>query len=217
MRNRWVFILISICLGLSIGLIGCAKKAVLQETTAVGPAVAAVPKAPAAVAEDRDAREKAAKEAELKEQERQRAEREQAERERAERERAAAAAAAPAAAAPEKKASPLAGMEYIYFDFDKSALKPQARETLKKMAEIMQANPAYNLLIEGNCDERGTVEYNLKLGERRAMSAKRYLAKLGIDADRISTVSYGKERPVDPGHNRAAWAKNRNDHFVVKQ
>jgi peptidoglycan-associated lipoprotein len=216
MRNRWLFILISICLGLSIGLVGCAKKAVLQETTAVGPAVAAVPKAPAAVAEDRDAREKAAKEAELKDQERQRAEREKAERERAEREKAAAAAAA-AASAPEKKAPPLAGMEYIYFDFDKSALKPQARETLKKIAAIMRDNPGYNLLIEGNCDERGTVEYNLRLGERRAVSAKRYLTKLGVDADKIATISYGEEKPVDPRHNKEAWAKNRNYHFVVKQ
>ena len=106
--------------------------------------------------------------------------------------------------------------EKIYFDFDRADLKPEAREALQKKAEWLKANPAASVLIEGNCDERGTVEYNLALGERRANGAKQFLVDLGIDAGRISTVSYGEEKPVDPGHDEAAWAKNRRDDFKVQ-
>jgi peptidoglycan-associated lipoprotein len=76
-------------------------------------------------------------------------------------------------------------------------------------------NPSVKIQIEGHCDERGTVEYNLALGERRANSAKRYLSSLGLTVNRVSTISYGKEKPLDPGHNEEAWAKNRRDHFIV--
>jgi len=103
--------------------------------------------------------------------------------------------------------------ESIYFDFDKSDLKPEAQSTLKKKADWLRRNPGYSLRIEGNCDERGTNEYNLALGERRAATAKKFLAALGMAEDRISIISYGEERPVDPGHNEAAWAKNRRDDF----
>jgi peptidoglycan-associated lipoprotein len=103
--------------------------------------------------------------------------------------------------------------ERIYFDFDKSDLKPEAQAILKKKADWLRMNPAYSVRIEGNCDERGTAEYNLALGERRADSAKKFLAALGIAENRMSTISYGEERPVDPAHNEAAWAKNRNDEF----
>jgi peptidoglycan-associated lipoprotein len=105
--------------------------------------------------------------------------------------------------------------ERIFFDFDKSALKLEAQALLKKKAEWLKANPAAKLLVEGNCDERGTAEYNLALGERRAESAKKFLVDLGIDAKRISTISYGEERPIDPRHTEEAWAKNRNDGFVI--
>jgi len=101
----------------------------------------------------------------------------------------------------------------IYFDFDKSDLKPEAQAGLKKKADWLRRNPGYSVRIEGNCDERGTNEYNLALGERRAASAKKFLAALGIAEDRMSIISYGEERPVDPGHNEAAWAKNRRDDF----
>jgi peptidoglycan-associated lipoprotein len=101
----------------------------------------------------------------------------------------------------------------IYFDFDKSDLKPEAQATLKKKADWLRMNPGYSVRIEGNCDERGTNEYNLALGERRAASAKKFLAALGIAENRMSIISYGEERPVDPGHNEAAWAKNRRDDF----
>jgi len=103
--------------------------------------------------------------------------------------------------------------ESIYFDFDKSDLKPEAQATLKKKADWLRMNPGYSVRIEGNCDDRGTNEYNLALGERRAMSAKKFLAALGIAENRISTISYGEERPVDPANNEAAWAKNRRDDF----
>jgi peptidoglycan-associated lipoprotein len=82
------------------------------------------------------------------------------------------------------------------------------------LAEL-EKNPGAVIRIEGNCDERGTVEYNLALGEKRAKAALDYLVKMGIDPSRISTVSYGKERPMDPGHTEAAWAKNRRDDFVI--
>jgi peptidoglycan-associated lipoprotein len=105
--------------------------------------------------------------------------------------------------------------ENIYFDFDKSDLKPQAQATLKKKAAFLRENPSFKVFIAGNCDERGTEAYNLALGERRAHSAKQYLMALGISGDRISTVSYGEERPADPRHTPEAWALNRRDTFQL--
>jgi peptidoglycan-associated lipoprotein len=105
--------------------------------------------------------------------------------------------------------------ENIFFDFDKSDLKPAARAVLEKKAGWLRANSGYKLRIEGHCDERGTLEYNLALGERRAKAAAKYLTALGISADRIATVSYGEERAADPGHNEAAWSKNRRDEFKL--
>jgi peptidoglycan-associated lipoprotein len=106
-------------------------------------------------------------------------------------------------------------LENIHFDFDKSVLRKEDRAILKKHAAWLMENKNYTVMIEGNCDERGTDEYNLALGEKRAMEAKRYLKTLGVDASRIKTISYGKERPLDPGHNEEAWAKNRRDQFVL--
>ena len=103
----------------------------------------------------------------------------------------------------------------VLFDFDKFSLKPEGRDTLKELAAWLTRNKDKSVLIEGNCDERGTTEYNLALGERRAKEAMKYLVELGVDAKRIKTISYGKERPLDPGHTEEAWAKNRRDHFVV--
>jgi len=105
--------------------------------------------------------------------------------------------------------------EHVYFDFDKSELKPEARETLNKKAAWLRANPEYKVRIEGNCDERGTNEYNMALGERRANAAWKYLNALGVSGNRMSTISYGEERPADPGHNEEAWAKNRRDEFKL--
>jgi peptidoglycan-associated lipoprotein len=104
--------------------------------------------------------------------------------------------------------------EPIYFDFDRSELRSEAREVLNQKAEAMRQFPDIRVRIEGHADERGTVEYNLALGERRAEAARQYLIDLGIDPDRMTTVSYGEERPAVPESNEAAWAQNRRDEFV---
>jgi len=103
----------------------------------------------------------------------------------------------------------------INFDFDKYNLKPLAQTTLKNSAPAYLQYKEYKLVIEGHCDERGTAEYNLALGQKRADEAAKYLVDLGIEKDRIKTISYGKEMPLDKGHDEAAWAKNRRAHFVV--
>lgn len=103
----------------------------------------------------------------------------------------------------------------VYFEFDKSALTPEAQATLAENARQLQQHPEAKIRIEGHCDERGTVEYNLALGQRRAISVRDYLNSFGISPDRITIISYGKERPVDPRHNEEAWAKNRRAEFVI--
>ena len=104
----------------------------------------------------------------------------------------------------------------IHFDYDKSFIREDAKPTLQEVADYLKANPAASILIEGHCDERGTPEYNLALGERRAESAKTYLVSLGVKAGAVSTVSFGEEKPIDPGHDEVAWERNRRDHFVKK-
>ncbi|HEY7471442.1 MAG TPA: peptidoglycan-associated lipoprotein Pal [Gemmatimonadota bacterium] len=103
----------------------------------------------------------------------------------------------------------------IYFDFDRSDLREDARQTLQAKAEALRQFPDIRIRIEGHCDERGTVEYNLALGERRADAARAYLVDLGIDPDRMTTISYGEERPAVEGQNEGAWSQNRRDEFVV--
>ena len=103
----------------------------------------------------------------------------------------------------------------IYFDFDKSFIKSEYRSVLKAKANFMKDNPGIRIRIEGNCDERGTNEYNLALGERRANSAAKFLVSLGISPDRIETISYGEERPLALGSGEGAWSQNRRDDFVV--
>jgi peptidoglycan-associated lipoprotein len=106
--------------------------------------------------------------------------------------------------------------EDIYFEFDSSALLSMGQDILKRKADWLRKNPDAYVVIEGHCDERGTNEYNLALGDRRASSAKTFLVDLGISGSRLKTISYGEERPVDPGHNEEAWAKNRRAHFVLE-
>lgn len=103
----------------------------------------------------------------------------------------------------------------IYFDFDKYDLRPDARAALDKKVAFLNENGSVRVQIEGHCDERGTSEYNLVLGERRANASKQYVTTAGINTARLSTISYGKERPLDPGHDEAAWARNRRAHFVI--
>ncbi|HJV35864.1 peptidoglycan-associated lipoprotein Pal [Geomonas sp.] len=106
-------------------------------------------------------------------------------------------------------------LEKIYFDFDSSTLSPKARKSLDKNAELLKSKAGSKIRIEGNCDERGSDDYNLALGERRAKAAREYLGHLGIAAERVSSISYGKEKPAVQGHDEAAMAKNRRDEFVV--
>lgn len=108
------------------------------------------------------------------------------------------------------------GFDTVYFDFDKSDLRQDARNTLAKNAEILlKSKVDAKLKIEGHCDERGSAEYNLALGERRAKSALQYLLTLGVQPDRLSVISYGKEKPAVQGNDEAAWAKNRRAEFVI--
>jgi len=101
----------------------------------------------------------------------------------------------------------------IYFDLDRHAFSPKAEDQMKKNIAWLSANPGRKLVIEGHCDERASGAYNKALGQRRAIAVKNYLVKLGADPARLETVSYGSERPLDPAHNQAAWAKNRRVHF----
>ena len=105
--------------------------------------------------------------------------------------------------------------EDIFFEFDSAVLLPEAQVILKKKAEWLINNSDVTVTIQGHCDERGTNEYNLALGERRAASAKTFLMDLGISGSRLNCISYGEERPVDPAHNEEAWAKNRRGHFTI--
>ena len=103
----------------------------------------------------------------------------------------------------------------IHFAFDSAAIKKSEKMNLAAVASALKGNATDKLLIEGNCDERGTEEYNRALGERRALAAREALAKQGVSADRIRTISYGKDKPADPGHDEAAWTKNRRDDFIL--
>jgi peptidoglycan-associated lipoprotein len=103
----------------------------------------------------------------------------------------------------------------VFFELDASDLDDKGRATAQSNADLLKKYPTWVVTVEGHCDERGTAEYNLALGERRSVAVKTYLVSLGIAPDRIRTVSYGKEFPFDPGHNEEAWANNRRAHFVI--
>ncbi len=103
----------------------------------------------------------------------------------------------------------------VHFAYDSAVIRDSEQSSIQAVASALNADPNAKLLIEGNCDERGTEEYNRSLGERRALAAREALAKLGVNPDRIRTISYGKDKPADPGHDEAAWSKDRNDDFVL--
>lgn len=108
-----------------------------------------------------------------------------------------------------------AALADVYFSFDSYKLDGAAREALHQNFQLLKKQGAAKIRIEGNCDEQGSDEYNQALGEKRAKAALQYLVKLGIPEKNISVISYGEEKPVDPGHDEAAWAKNRHDHFLI--
>ncbi len=103
----------------------------------------------------------------------------------------------------------------VYFDFDRFNLSDETRSTLGNNAEWIKSHPGTSVQVEGHCDERGTEEYNLALGEKRATAAKAYLVSLGVDESQVYTISYGEERPEDAGHDESAWSKNRRAAFMV--
>jgi len=104
----------------------------------------------------------------------------------------------------------------VHFDFDSSAVKPQEKSKVSAVADYLKANSMDAVEIEGHCDERGTEEYNRSLGERRALALREQLVSLGVGADRIDTLSYGKDRPADPGHGESAWKQNRRGEFILE-
>ena len=108
------------------------------------------------------------------------------------------------------------GLLPIYFDFDQFSVRDDQKARVEGNAAFLQANPNLAIVIEGNCDERGTNEYNVALGERRAQSAKKYLQNLGVDGGRLATVSYGEEKPLLYGHDEYSWSQNRRDDFVIQ-
>lgn len=195
-RKSFVILVFILCLGLIVS--GCPKKTVVKEEPSIK-------KGEESVVE----KEKAA-----------RLEAERKEREVKAREEAAKKEFEKSLVA--KKTPGMEGEVYeskllkgIHFDFDKYNIRPDDAEILKQNAAVLKKFPAVKIQVEGHCDERGTNEYNLALGERRASSAKKYLITLGIDERRISTISYGEEKPLDPGHIEEAWTKNRRAEFIV--
>lgn len=112
--------------------------------------------------------------------------------------------------------TPIEELEMIHFEFDRYRLLPEAKQILNENARVLKMYPQVKILIEGHCDERGTIEYNLALGEKRARAAQEYLINLGVDPARISVISYGKERSLDPRHNEEAWYMNRRDEFKIR-
>jgi peptidoglycan-associated lipoprotein len=197
-KKGLVVLVLILCLGLL--LTGCPKKTVMKEEPSMK-------KAEEPVAE----REKAAKLAAEQEAARIREEEAKKAKEK-EFEKSLVAKKEPGIAG-EVFESRL--LKDIRFDFDKYDIRPGDAEILKENAALLMKYPKVKIQVEGHCDERGTNEYNLALGERRANAAKRYLISVGITADRISTISYGEEKPLDAGHNEEAWSKNRRDHFVI--
>jgi len=115
------------------------------------------------------------------------------------------------------KTEATSALKTVYFDFDRYDIRSDQTGTMQENATWLKANPNINVIVEGNCDDRGTNEYNMALGERRANSGRQYLSNLGVSSGRISTVSYGEERPVCTDQTEGCWAKNRRDDFVVRR
>ena len=117
----------------------------------------------------------------------------------------------------EPKEVPMPVLDDVFFAFDKYSLTEESKRSLEQNAKELKRASGATIVIEGHCDERGTKAYNLSLGEKRANAAKEYLVALGVPGARVAIISYGKERPFDPGHDETAWAKNRRAHFVIKK
>jgi len=202
MRKSYIVSVIFIlCIGLV--LMGCPKKTVVKDEPSARAEAAKIEAERVAKEKEREVKEKEAKEREAARLE------EQAKREF---ERSLVAKRTPGIEGEVFESSLL---KPIFFDFDKYDIRPADTEILKGNSALLKKFPNLKIQIEGHCDERGTNEYNLALGERRANSTKKYLSSLGITSDRVSTISYGEEKPMDPGHNEEAWTKNRRANFLI--
>ena len=196
MQKRWIITAMALALLLIFFTAGCTKSKISSEPVTTTTA-------------EEEAARKAAEEARQRELERQKALAEENLKEDSISERMASERAQDDKTRFEN--------EDIYFDFDSIQLSPEAMEILTKKGKWLRENPAATVTIEGHCDNRGTNEYNLALGEGRAQSAKTFLMDLGIDISRLDTISYGEERPLDPQQTESAWAKNRRAHFVIEE
>lgn len=198
MKRKWIILAMLFVIPAMLFSVSCAKKAVMTEPSTT----------------DTSAADEAARQAELEKQ--QAMERQK----QLEEERLAAERAEKLKAEAMQRDMMMSKnrflSENVYFDFDKATLDYQAQELLKQKAMWLRDFPDANVVIEGHCDERGTNAYNLALGERRAESAKAFLVNLGISGARLTTISYGEEKPADMGHNEEAWAKNRRAAFALE-
>ena len=199
MKRKWIILAMLFIVPAMLFSVSCAKKAVMTEPSAT----------------DTSASDEAARQAELEKQQAMDREK-QMEEERLAAEAAAATLAAEAMERDMMMAKNRFISENVYFDFDNATLDYQAQELLKQKAMWLRDFPEANVVIEGHCDDRGTNAYNLALGERRAESAKAFLVNLGISDARLTTISYGEEKPLDMGQNEEAWAKNRRAAFVLE-
>ncbi len=213
-KKRWMGLAVMVVF-LPVALsVGCTKKAAIKNETTVHREQGPMTRAPvSAVSNDPETREGELRRRELHEQEL----REQTLRDQAARGKALESAQGKAA---DKVVANLKGdlrIPDIHFDFDEYKLSPENQTIMKAGAQVFLKYTEPKLVIEGHCDERGTMEYNLALGQKRADEAAKFLIDLGIAKERIKTISYGKEMPLDRGHNEETWARNRRDHFVVSQ
>lgn len=207
-KKLWIFIGLLVIVPGLLFTVSCAKKVVQSEPTVeqdISAQDAAADTEIARAAQEKAAQEEAARQWEMQ----------------AEEDLRQAQLAEEAAKEAEMERAEMAAMqmfmnEDIYFDFDSSALGDMAKNVLSRKAEWLRMNTDASVIIEGHCDDRGTSAYNIALGDRRAESAKAFLLDLGIDANQLSSISYGEERPVDTGMNEESWAKNRRAHFVVE-
>jgi peptidoglycan-associated lipoprotein len=201
-KAMWKYLILLLVIPGLLVTVSCAKKAVQSQPVVTGPS--ADEQAAMQAAAEREAKEKA----EMERQKRLAEEKQMHEQALMDAQHAAEQA--------KMEAKTQFLNDDVHFDFDSDTLNMDAQDLLKDKAQWLMDNPDAHIVIEGNCDERGTNAYNLALGDRRAQAVKNFLVTLGVSSTRLTTISYGEERPLDPAHNEAAWAKNRRVHFVLQ-
>ncbi len=208
MKKSYLILVLVLCFGLILS--GCPKKTVMKDEPTVKKSEDA-----ARLEAERTAKEKAERGEREREREREAARIKEEEARKAKEKEFERSLVAKKQPGIEGEVLESKLLKDIHFDFDRYDIRPEDGPVLREIAALLMKSPAVKMQIEGHCDERGTAEYNLALGERRANSTKKYLVSLGVPPDRLSTISYGEEAPLDPGHHEEAWAKNRRAHFVI--